>query len=277
MSSEERRSVFDQVDEWLDRFNVVREDDESVARFLDSLDLHGPRERELLVELARATPLADGARFQQAHTNAAGALESLGRHGFQGSVVPRRLWASRFAARFFVELVARYVVVSYLRQVTIDIRNIYWLREIQTPPLTEQRRLLRRARLDAEGMVTVFRRREIGLPSFVLGGLLIPLLATLFRLTGSVAFDTWWATTITTVVGAAFVLAASWVILHGAAMASRRIRLATHRPLGVLWQVVGSAGRPPRDQSRKFAIVAIVLTVVAWLVLPGIAAIVVWT
>ena len=37
-------------------------------------------------------------------------------------------------------------------------------------------------RYDADGLVAVFRRREIGLPSFVIGGLLIPVFATGWRL-----------------------------------------------------------------------------------------------
>jgi hypothetical protein len=73
------------------------------------------------------------------------------------------------------------------------------------------------------------------------------------------------------------VLAASWVILRGAAMASRRIRLATQAPLVTLWETVGWCGHPPRDQSRKFTIVAIVLTTLAWLVLPAVIAIAVVT
>lgn len=60
-------------------------------------------------------------------------------------------------------------------------------------------------------------------------------------------------------------------------MASKRIRLATRAPLAAVWTAVGWAHRPPRDQSRKFAIVAIVLTVLAWLGLPAVAALVVWT
>jgi hypothetical protein len=62
-------------------------------------------------------------------------------------------------------------------------------------------------------------------------------------------------------------------VLRGAAMASRRIRLATNAPLATLWEVVGGAGRPPRDQSRKFAIIAIVLTTFAWVVVPAAIAV----
>ena len=69
----------------------------------------------------------------------------------------------------------------------------------------------------------------------------------------------------------------SAVILRGAAMASRRIHLATRAPLTALWAVIGSCGDPPRDQSRKFAIVAIVLTTFAWFAFPTAVAIAVLT
>ena len=51
-------SVFDDVDAWLDRLQIVDEGDDEVAKFLDTLDLHGPQEREMLEELARKAPLA---------------------------------------------------------------------------------------------------------------------------------------------------------------------------------------------------------------------------
>ena len=73
--------------------------------------------------------------------------------------------------------------------------------------------------------------------------------------------------------GAVVVFVISAVVLRGAAMASRRIRLATRAPLQTLWDVIGSCGNPPRDQSRKFAIVAIVLTALAWFVFPAAIAI----
>jgi hypothetical protein len=268
--------VFDEVDAWLERVQLVDEDDETIAKFLDSLDLRGPREREMLAELARKAPLRKPDEFASAHRAAVGALETLGRHGYHSPGLPRWL-RPRFLPRFLVELVARYVVVSHLRRVATELRNLYWLRAMQAAPGTPERPLLRRARAEAEGLIAVFSRRELGLPSFVIGGLLVPLTVTMLRLAQGVSFVSWWATTIAAVIGGLVVLAVSWVILRGTAMASRRIRLATQAPLTALWDAVGWCGRPPRDQSRKFTIVAIVLTTVAWLVLPAVIAIAVVT
>jgi hypothetical protein len=175
-----------------------------------------------------------------------------------------------------VELVARYVVVSHLRRASTDMRNLYWLRTMQARAGTDERSLLYRARTEAEGLMVVFKRREIGLPSFVIGGVLVPIVLAIVRLIQSLDLSSWWVATVTLVGGGLAVVLIASVILRGAAMASRRIRLATRAPLAALWSVVGTAGDPPRDQSRKFAVIAIVLTTVAWVVVPAAVAIAVF-
>jgi len=261
-------SLFDDVDAWLDRVQIVDESDDEVARFLDTLDLHGPQEREMLEELTRKQPLAKPDDFPAAHRRAVASLETLGRHGYHSAVIPRWLKPA-FFGRFVVELVARYVVVSYLRRVSTDMRNLYWLRAIQTPVGAQERTVLRRARIEADGLMIVFKRRELGLPSFVVGGILIPIVLALVRLIQGLSLSEWWASVLVAVVGALVVLLVSTVVLRGAAMASRRIRLATRAPLYALWDAVGGAGQPPHDQSRKFAIVAIVVTTLTWFVVPA--------
>jgi hypothetical protein len=211
--------------------------------------------------------------FPAAHRRAAAALETLGRHGYRSAAIPRWL-KPEFFGRFVVELVARYVVVSYLRRVSTEMRNLYWLCAIQSPAGTPERLVLRRARVEAEGLIVVFERRELGLPSFVVGGVLVPIVLALVRLIQGLSLTQWWASTLVAVVGALIVLPVSAVVLRGAAMASRRIRLATRAPLQTLWDALGSAGNPPRDQSRKFAVVAFVVTTLTWFVVPAALAIV---
>ena len=267
-------------DEWIDnpleRLELIAGDDLAIAEFLDSLDVRGPRERELLAELARTRALADPDALPRAHRRVAAALESLGRHGYHEPQVPGRVRAVRGTLRFLVSLVARYVVVTYLRRVSTDLRNLYWLREIQAGSGSEEALLLERARVEAEGLREVFRRREIGLPSFVFGGVLLSVAATLWRAGQGVAFQNWWAAAITGVVGALIVLFVSWIVLRGAAMASRRIRLSSQGPLDDVWRAVGYCGHAPRDQSKRFAVLAISLTVAAWILLPLAVAIAVW-
>jgi hypothetical protein len=107
----------------------------------------------------------------------------------------------------------------------------------------------------------------------VIGGILVPIVLALVRLIQGLDLGSWWVATITLVAGGLVVWLISAVILRGAAMASRRIRLATTAPLSALWDVVGSAGQPPRDQSRKFAVIAIMLTTLAWVVVPAAIAV----
>jgi hypothetical protein len=115
--------------------------------------------------------------------------------------------------------------------------------------------------------VVVLRRREIGLPSFVLGGLLLPVVLSIGRIAGD-ALKSPVQATVLGLIGALVVALASWVILRGAALASRRISLAATEPLAALWETIGWCGHPTRDQSRRLAFVAISLTALAWIVLP---------
>jgi hypothetical protein len=268
------RKPADAIDNPIERLELLAGDDDAIAAYLDDLAVRGAREREMLTELARTRALADPGGFAPAHHRAVAALESLGRHGYHGSQSAGGLGPLKVPVRFLVQLVARFVVVSYLRQVSIDLRNLYWLREMEAEDGSAEMKLLRAARIDAEALIVVFTRRQLGLPSFVVGGALVSILATAGRAAGGFAFATWWAASITTVVGVLVGPGGSWVILRGAAMASRRIRVSTRAPLGAVWAAIGNCGRPPRDQSRAFALIGITLTVGAWLILPAVVAIV---
>jgi hypothetical protein len=265
--AEQRRS-FDEIDDPIERLRLIGDDESAVASYLDTLEVRGPRERELLQELARTRPLAEPELFPAAHKRAVAALESLGRHGYHSTGAGIRLGPLRPVVRFLVQLVARYLVVSHLRQVSTDMRNLYWAREMQSKPFTEERRELRRARMDAEALLVILHRGAIGLPSFVFGGVLLSGVATAWRGAAGVAFGSWWAALLSALVTVLVVVGGAWVILRGAALASRRIRLSTRTPLERLWEAVGHCGRPPKDQSARFATVAIALTVGVWIVLP---------
>lgn len=258
----------DPPDGLLERLELLGGDDEAVAAFLDSLEVGSPRERELLADLARTAPVRDLDATLVAHRRLVGALEALGRHGYHSASVGRRLGPLRAPVRFLVQLVARYLVVSYLRRVATDLRNLYGLRAVQAPIDWQPAVVLGRLRDDAESLIVIFNRRQVGVPSFLFGGLLVSLFATVGRVATGAATSDWRAATAVGVVGFLIALGISWIALRGAALASRRIRLSVREPLGTLWNAVGSCGRPPRDQSRQLAIVAIVLTFGAWVLVP---------
>ena len=75
------------------------------------------------------------------------------------------------------------------------------------------------------------------------------------------------------VAGMLVALGASWIILRGTALASRRIRLATSAPARALWDAIGWCGSPPRDQTKTFLVVSLGLTIGAWIIVPILVAI----
>ena len=256
----------------LERLRLLSGDDDAIATFLDELDVQSPREREMLAELARPSVLARPDRFDADHRRAIEALESLRRHGFHGSQAGAGLGPFRLVVRWLVQLVARYLVVSYVKEVSTTLRNLYWMREMEAAPDSRELKLLRPARFDANYLVEIMRSREIGVPSFVIAGLLIPLGASIWRLMTGFTFDDWWVALVIGLVGVAIGVGLSWIVLRGSALASTRIRLAVREPLQAVWDSVGHCGRPPKDGTRKFAIIAIVLMVGVWVVFPAIVA-----
>lgn len=262
----------DAFDNPLERLRLLSGDDDAVAAFLDELDVDSPRERELLAELARTRILARPERFDTDHRRLIEALESLRRHGFHGSRAASALGPGRHVVRWLVELVARYLVVSYVKSVATSLRNLYWLREMEAESDSEELKLLRPARFDATALCEIMRSREIGVPSFVIAGLLIPLGATLWRLLTGFTFGDWWIALLVGLVGVAIGLGLAWIVLRGTALASSRIRVAVREPLQAVWDDVGSCGAAPRDRSRNLAAIAIVLAVGVWIVLPTLVA-----
>ena len=155
-----------------------------------------------------------------------------------------------------------------MQTVTTDMRNLYHMREIESPDGSHELKLLRAARFDAAALVETLKSRALGVPTFVIGGWLLPLIASVYRLTTGLTSGHWVTAIIVGVVGAVIGLAISWFMLRGTAMASGRIRLSVREPLKELWTSIGNCGNPPRDQSRKFAIIGISLTIGVWIVIP---------
>jgi hypothetical protein len=62
------------------------------------------------------------------------------------------------------------------------------------------------------------------------------------------------------------------VLVRGAGVAHRRTVLILRTPLAALWDAVGNCGRPPQDDSATIAAVGIIITAVAWFVVPLVVA-----
>jgi hypothetical protein len=252
----------------LERLQLLSGDDAAIEAFLDDIDVTSPRAREMLTELARPTTVARPDRFFADHQRAVAAIESLRRHGYRGSRAASGLGPLTAFIRWGIELVARYIVVSYVQTVTTDMRNLYHFREIEAPDGSHEMKLLRSARFDAAAIADIAKSRAIGVPTFVIGAVLLPLFASIYRLATGYTWDDWLTAAIVGVVGVVIGIVISWFLLRGTAMASSRIRLSVREPLKELWASVGSCGNPPRDHSRRLAIIGITLTVGVWIVVP---------
>jgi hypothetical protein len=262
----QQEEILEEIDNPVERLKLLSGNDDEIAKYLDAIEVTSPREREMMHEISRTRPLARPDVFPQAHRSMVEALESLARHGYHGTAAGKSAGPFRAPIRWGVQLVARYLVVSHIRNLSTRLRNLYGLREIQALPGSEERRELHRARLDAERMVEALETRELALPAFLLGGAALPVFASLGRITG--LFESTVVASIIGVVGALVALAASWMILRGAALASRRIRLATRAPLQALWASIGWNGKPPKDSTRTFVLVSIGLTLGCWILVP---------
>lgn len=64
-------------------------------------------------------------------------------------------------------------------------------------------------------------------------------------------------------------------MLRAAALVRRRTRTALDASLKALWETIGDAGSPPKDQSRLLATIAALLLALVWIVIPVLIALVV--
>lgn len=260
--------LLDHLEGSFEAFNALRKSDTAAAdKVLDDFGATDNVDRDIVLELAGKRPLGHPDRFAEAHTMAVRALEVLDRNGARppkfGPTL-RKIGPLKAIVQYFVQLVIKFIVRSYLNSAIEAMRRLYIRREANAMPGYEHRALLTRARRDAERLLPGLKKNPIGLPTFVLGGVLLPLAQSGINaaLGGTTARIT------AAVVVCLLFLFAAWCIVKGSAVAHRRIRLTAHRPMDALWQTIGRAGKPPKDQARTFSIYAIVLLAVALFVIP---------
>ena len=265
--------LLDDLADQLNRFRLLPGGSEADAeRVLAGLTPASAREREATKELADRQILAHPDRFEDAHHLLVKALEVFDRHGWRAPKLPRWLGPLRPLAIVGVEQVTRVIVRSYARTISNSLRRLYARREAQCDFDQPERRPLARARIAMTRLAPDFGGGGGGLPRFLVGGAVLSgLLSAARQVTGLSSGDAtaWFGLGLAAVV---IFGAVAWIILQGAAVAHRRARLILHEPLDALWETIGAAGEPPRDDSMTFATVGIVLTAVAWFVTPAIVA-----
>lgn len=268
-TTDERPLVLDELSKQLEQFRILRTgaDTDATEKLLDQLGAQDPVEEQIVLELSAQRPLAHPERFTEAHVLAMRALEVLDRNGARAPKVPG-IGPLKPIAEFGVQFVTRFLVRNYESDLANSIRNLYTRRLAWCAPDDPSRLPLVRARLDADKVSATYQGNPIGIPTFVLGGAVISGLASGLRIIGDAALGSRLAAGFA--VGTAFVVLGvlSWMILRGAAVAHHRIRTTTEAPVRALWETIGRCGNPPEDDAQTFAVYAIILTVIGWLLIP---------
>jgi hypothetical protein len=253
----------------IDALRVLRADSpEEKGRLLEEIGGPGKVEQDIVDQLAKVKPLWQPAQFPEAHRIAMRSLEVLDRNGVRAAPMPKAIGPLKPVVGVLVQLVTRWIVRGYQNQLASDIRKLYERREANSIWGSPAHVMLRRARINAVQVEQGLKSNPVGVPGFLLGG---AALSGVFSAIGGLL-----RTAITDDIGrivfgiaiVAVLVGLSWVAIYGASIARRRIRLTTDQPVAALWDTIGAAGTPPRDHSYQFALIAIVLLVVAALAVP---------
>lgn len=256
----------------LDRIDALRilraVTPEEKGALLEKIAGRGQPEQDILRELSKMRPLWRPDRFEEAHRLAMRSLEVLDRNGARRAKLPRRLGPLRPIATYLVQQMTRWIVKGHQNTLVTRIRKLYERREANSVWGTPEKNMLRRARLDAARVEPGYKGKQLGLPTFLLGGAII---STIFSATQT--FIRWAFSDLTGSIILSAVLAfvfggLAWAALHAAGLARRRIRLSTDQPIRALWETIGACGNPPKDSSYDFAVYAIVLLILLWLLVP---------
>ena len=241
--------------------------DEAAERALAEIGVDTRTEAALLGEIAAAGPLAHPDRFEQSHRLVMRALEVLDRDGWKHPVL-RRLGPFSGAAAGAVQFVARTIVRGHVSNVVHTLSRLYARRESQSQTDTAERRMLARARIQTDRLTLGYKGGSLPLPTVLIGGAAVPVLASIARQFGAVKGQGPVLVVPLGVILAIVFAVLAWVLLQGAGLAHRRIKVTLDPSLAALYETIGHCGNPPRDDSAAIAAAAIALTALAWFGVP---------
>lgn len=255
----------------IDALRVLRADSaEEKGKLLEEIGGTGKPEQDIVNELSKIKPLWRPDRFEEAHRLAMRSIEVLDRNGARTAKMPK-VGPLKPIAEWMVQLITQWIVKNYQNTIVTRIRKLYERREANSAWGSDEHRMLRRARINAIQVEQGFKGETLGLPTFLLGGaFLTTILSGLQGLFRS-ALDSKVGSIIGGLLLCIILGAVAWAALYGAAVSRRRIRLSTEQPMKALWETIGACGNPPRDSSYDFALYAIVLTLLAWIIVPFVA------
>ncbi len=257
----------------IDALRVLRADTpEARGELLEQLAGPGKAEQDIISELSKVRPLWKPTRFEEAHRMAMRSIEVLDRNGARSAKLPR-LGPLKPVAGFLVGRLVQWIVKGHQNALVTRIRKLYERREANAVWGSDEHRMLRRARINAVQVEQGFKSNPLGLPTFLLGGALLSSVGSGLNQFVRWAFDGVLGIVVLSAVLLLLLGGLSWAALFSASVARRRIRLCTDQPMTALWETIGAAGKPPADQSYNFAVYAIVLLVLAWILVPAVIAI----
>jgi hypothetical protein len=264
--------ALDQFSEKLNAFKAFRSSDtEAADKLFESLGGRGKVEQEMLLQLGAWLPLYKPDRFEQSHQVVMRALEVLYRNGHRKA--PVKLGVATPIAQYFVQLVTRFVVRDHVKNVVKSLNNLYMRRWTSAPKDTRDAAMLRRAWAQVEKVEPGYGGGSIGVPTFLVGGAFASSLTGLLSNIGNSGGSNKIVLVVIAIVLYAVLVALAYGVIRGAAIGRRRIKMALDQPLKHLWEVVGAAGDPPKDQARMFALLSLVVMALAAVAVPVVAAI----
>ena len=261
--------LIDQLSERLESLQLLRgvDDEAQTNQLLEAFGSSGVIEDQMLKELSSKAPLRHTERFDEAHRRAMRALEVFDRNGSRPpsalNKVPQLI---KPVAERIVQLLITFIVRSHQKRLVKQLRQLYALREANSPVGSDDYQLLATARIQVDAITPDLNKSSLPLPAFLVGGAAI---------SGAASFV---GRSLTTDVGrfcfaAGFLivgLGLFWCVLKAAGIARSRARIALDGSFKALYEVIGDAGNPPKDQSKLFAVIASILLVAIWIVVPGV-------
>ena len=276
MADGEGASELDALDEFSEKLNAFKafrsSDNDAADKLFESLGGRGKVEEEMLLQLGAWLPLYKPDRFEQSHQVVMRALEVLYRNGHRKA--PVKLGVATPIAQYFVQLVTRFVVRDHVKNVVRSVNNLYVRRWTSAPKDTRDAAMLRRAWSQVEKVAPGYGGGSIGVPTFLVGGAFASSMTGLLSNIGSTGGSNKIVLVVLAIVLYSLLVALAYGVIRGAAIGRRRIKMALDQPLKHLWEVVGAAGNPPKDQARMFALMSLVVMALAAVAVPVIAAIV---
>lgn len=252
----------------IDALRVLRADSrEQKDDILEQIAGRGQPEQDIVKEISKVRPLWRPDRFEEAHRMAMRSLEVLDRNGARPAKLPR-LGPLKPIVQYVVQQMTRWIVKGHQNTLVTRIRKLYERREANSVWGSAEHHMLRRARLDAARVEPGYKGNPLGLPTFLLGGAIVSTIAGGVRALVDLAFSGAVPGIIMSSVLFVVFGFLAWAALYAAGVARRRIRLSTDQPMKALWETIGACGTPPKDGSYDFAVYAIVLLVLAWILVP---------